>query len=46
MIETHAALLTAVQVAVAEAAVTEMVPVDTPAETLAEVELRAKGAAA
>ena len=46
MIETHAALLTAVHVAVDEAAVTDMLPVDAPAATLAEVAPKAKATAA
>src|SRR5437868_4912505 len=46
VIEIQVTLLAAVQVAVPDAAVTEIVPVEAPAATLAEVELRAKGNAA
>ena len=46
MIEIHAALLTAVQLAVVEEAVTEKVPVEATAATLAELVLNAKGVAA
>jgi hypothetical protein len=46
VIEIQGALLTAVQVTVAEAAVTAMAPVDTPAATLVDEEPKANGAAA